>query len=404
MWHWKIWDRTLNRLIITRMEGRILTVLTEGSRAVQMELEEENASSLGNIYVGKVKNIAKNINSAFVEFQDGHMAYYSLSDNPVHNFASPGRKGSLKVGDDIIIQISGDGVKSKDPVATARLSFTGRYCVLTCGRSQITFSSKISSQPWKQMIRQKLELCREDSFGVIVRTNAWDVSPEVILKELEVLKEQFHKVMAEGAYRTGKSLLFQAPLPYIGRLRDTYSQSMEEILTDDPEIFQQVKEYLSVYQKEDLEKLRLYSDPMVSLSKVYQLEKAMEEALSRHVWLRSGGYLVIEPTESMTVIDVNTGKYSGKKNLHDTIMKINLEAAEEISRQLRLRNLSGIIVIDFIDMESQEDRALLLKTLSAYCLRDPVKTTVVDITKLNLVEITRKKIRRPLYEQAGKRR
>ena len=179
---------------------------------------------------------------------------------------------------------------------------------------------------------------------------------------------------------------------------------MEEILTDDPEIYGQIKEYLSVYQREDLEKLRLYSDPMVSLGKVYQLEKAMEEALSRHVWLRSGGYLVIDPTESMTVIDVNTGKYTGRKNLHDTIMKINLEAAGEISRQLRLRNLSGIIVVDFIDMESEEDKKLLLKTLSAYCLADPVKTTVVDITKLNLVEITRKKIRRPLYEQAGKRR
>lgn len=394
----------MNRLMITRMEGRILTVLSEDSRAVQMELDEEDASSLGNIYIGKVKNIAKNINSAFVEFGDRQMAYYSLSDNPVHNFVSANHQGSLKVGDDIIIQISRDAVKSKDPVATSNLSFTGRYCVLTCGKNLITFSSKISSQPWKQMIRQRLEPYKEDSFGVIVRTNAWDASPEMILEELELLKSQFHKVMEAGAYRTGGSLIFKAPLPYIGHLRDTYSQSMEEILTDDPEMFRQMKEYLSVYQKEDLEKLRLYSDPMVSLSKVYQLEKAVEEALSRHVWLRSGGYLVIDLTESMTVIDVNTGKYSGRKNLHDTIMKINLEAAQEISRQIRLRNLSGIIVVDFIDMESDEDKKLLLKTLSAYCLRDPVKTTVVDITKLNLVEITRKKIRRPFYEQAGRRR
>lgn len=394
----------MNRLMITRMEGRILTVLSEDSRAVQMELDEEDASGLGNIYIGKVKNIAKNINSAFVEFGDRQMAYYSLSDNPVHNFASANHQGTLKVGDDIIIQISRDAVKSKDPVATSNLSFTGRYCVLTCGKNQITFSSKISSQPWKQMIRQRLEPCKEDSFGVIVRTNAWDASPEMILEELDLLKSQFYKVMEAGTYRTNGSLIFKAPLPYIGHLRDAYSQSMEEILTDDPEIYRQIKEYLSVYQKEDLEKLRLYSDPMVSLSKVYQLEKAVEEALSRHVWLRSGGYLVIDPTESMTVIDVNTGKYSGRKNIHDTIMKINLEAAQEISRQIRLRNLSGIIVVDFIDMESDQDKKLLLKTLSAYCLRDPVKTTVVDITKLNLVEITRKKIRRPFYEQAGRRR
>lgn len=404
MRHWKIWDRTLNKLIITRMEGRIMTALFQDSRPIQMDMEEEDAQSLGNIYVGKVKNIAKNINSAFVEFKDRQMAYYSLSDNPVHNFVVPGRKGSLKVGDDIIIQIAREAVKSKDPVATANLSFTGRYCVLTCRKSQLTFSSKISSQSWKQMIRQRLEPHKEEGFGVIVRTNAWDASPEAIEEELELLKNKFHKVMEEGEHRTSGSLIFQAEKPYIARLKDTYSWNMEEILTDDPEIFGQVKEYLSVYQKEDLEKLRLYSDPMVSLNKVYQLEKAVEEALSRHVWLRSGGYLVIDPVESMTVIDVNTGKYSGNKNLHDTIMKINLEAAEEISHQLRLRNLSGIIVIDFIDMESQEDRKLLLKTLSAYCSRDPVKTTVVDITKLNLVEVTRKKIRRPFYEQAGRRR
>lgn len=389
----------MNKLIVTPIEHRILTVLMEDSRVIQMDFDQEGALILGSIYVGKVKNIAKNINSAFVEFGDRQMAYYSLSDNPVHNFTLPGHKGNLKVGDEIIIQISGEGVKTKDPVATANLSFTGRYCVLTCNRKQITFSSKIGSQPWKEMIRQRLTPYKEDSFGIIIRTNAWDASPEAIIEELELLKAQYHKVMELGCHRTSGSLIFQALPPYVGRLRDTYSYHMEEVLTDSPAIFEQLKEYLSLHQKEDLEKLRLYRDPMVSLSKVYQLEKAMEEATARHVWLRSGGYLVIEPTESMTVIDVNTGKYSGRKNFHDTIVKINLEAAEEVSRQIRLRNLSGIIVVDFIDMESEEDKKLLLKTLSAYCARDPVKTTVVDITKLNLVEITRKKIRKPFYEQ-----
>ena len=117
------------------------------------------------------------------------------------------------------------------------------------------------------------------------------------------------------------------------------------------------------------------------------------------MWLKSGGYLVIEPTEAMTVIDVNTGKYTGKKNKRDTILKINLEAAAEISHQMRLRNFSGIILVDFIDMEEKEDQELLMKTLAVQCARDPVKTTVVDMTRLNLVEITRKKIRKPLHEQ-----
>ena len=138
---------------------------------------------------------------------------------------------------------------------------------------------------------------------------------------------------------------------------------------------------------------------MLPLAKLYQIDKAMEEALSTHVWLKSGGYLVIEPTETMTVIDVNSGKYTGKKNKRDTILKINLEAVAEISHQMRLRNLSGIILVDFIDMEEKEDQELLMKTLAVQCARDPVKTTVVDMTRLNLVEITRKKIRKPLHEQ-----
>jgi len=386
------------------MEEGILTALTEDSRIVQLEMEEEGKSLLGNIYIGKVKNIAKNINSAFIDIGGGQMAYYSLTDNPVHHFTDPGRKGALRVGDEIIVQVSKDAVKTKDPVVTGVLSFTGRYCVLTAGKNHISFSSKIASHSWKQELRPLLEEEKEEGFGLIVRTNAWNVPAGRILEELRQLKQQYYAMMETASYRTCGSLLKENEPPYISRLRDTYSESMEEILTDDQEIFRQLTDYLSIHQPDDGNKLRLYQDPMVSMAKLYQLEKAMDEALASHVWLRSGGYLVIEPTEAMTVIDVNTGKYSGKKNLHDTIMKINLEAAEEISRQLRLRNLSGIIIVDFIDMEEEEDQKLLVKTLSAYCSRDPVKTTVVDITRLNLVEITRKKIRKPFYEQMGRRR
>lgn len=361
----------MNRLIITRMENRILTALAEDSRIIQLDMEEEGQSLLGNIYIAKVKNIAKNINSAFVDIGNGQMAYYSLTDNKEHHFTIPGRKGSLKIGDEILVQVSKDAVKTKDPVVTGNLSFTGRYCVLTAGKNQISFSSKIASQSWKQQIRPLLEEEKEEGFGLIIRTNAWDASLEQIITELKQLKQQYRTIMETASFRTCGSLLLENEPPYISRLRDTYAEAMEEILTDDTEIHEHLTRYLTMHQPEDLGKLRLYSDSMVSMTKLYQLEKAVEDALSSHVWLRSGGYLVIEPTEAMTVIDVNTGKYSGKKNLHDTIMKINLEAAEEISRQMRLRNLSGIIIVDFIDMEEEEDQKLLVKTLSAYCSRDP---------------------------------
>ena len=170
-------------------------------------------------------------------------------------------------------------------------------------------------------------------------------------------------------------------------------------MTDDEELYQELQAYLKESQPEDLDKLRWYQDPLLPLKSLYRLNRAVEEATSPRVWLKSGGYLVIEPTEALVVIDVNTGKYAEKKTMSETILKINLEAAREIGRQLRLRNLSGIIIIDFIDMKEEEHRRQLLKELEEVVRRDPIKTTVVEITRLNLVELTRKKLHRPLYEQ-----
>ena len=244
----------------------------------------------------------------------------------------------------------------------------------------------------------------EEDFGVIVRTNAQDAPEERILEELRFLKEQYRQVLAASRFRVSGSLLYEAEPFCRARLRDVYGQDLEAIVTDQPDIYEDLREYLSRHQPEALPLLRLYQDPLVSLDKVYQLEKALDEALSPRVWLKSGGYLVIEPTEALTVIDVNTGKYAGKKNQQETIKKINLEAARETARQLRLRNLSGIILVDFIDMETAKDQEELLSVLSACCFQDPIKTTVVDMTRLNLVELTRKKVRKPLYEQIGRRR
>ena len=175
----------------------------------------------------------------------------------------------------------------------------------------------------------------------------------------------------------------------------------DEIVTDQTDLFEELKRYLGEYQKEDLGKLRFYEDRLLPLSKLYSLNTVMERALSRQVWLKSGGYLVIDPTEAMTVIDVNTGKYSGKKNSAETIRMINLEAAEEIGRQMSLRNLSGIILVDFIDMDKKENREELLERMREICRRDPIRTTVVDMTALNLMEITRKKLKKPLMEMAA---
>ncbi|HHT97215.1 MAG TPA: ribonuclease E/G, partial [Clostridiales bacterium] len=170
--------------------------------------------------------------------------------------------------------------------------------------------------------------------------------------------------------------------------------------TDDAEIYNKIHDYLSVYQKEDLIKLGLYKDDLLSLNSFYGVKTKLENALKPTVWLKSGASIIIQHTEALTVIDVNTGKaIKGKKAAEETFLKINLEAAKEIAKQMRLRNLSGIIIIDFIDMKSKDDEQTLMKELEKHFRNDPTKTTLVSMTALGLVEITRKKIRKPLYEQ-----
>ena len=331
-------ENMLDKLIITALRGKTAAVLFKDGHAAQIDFEPEAAEEeTGVIFVGKVKNISKNINAAFVEYRPGVNGFYSLKENARPIYAD-GRTehGPLKAGDEILVQVARDAVKTKDPVVTANLSFTGHLCVLTAGKNQISFSSKIRSQEWKDQMKALLEPEKEDEFGIIVRTNAAEAEPEAVIGELRQLKIQYHQILENGAHRTCYSKLYEAYPSYINRIRDTYITSMEEIVTDDKEIYGQLKQYLHENQPEDENRLRLYEDAMLPLAKLYQIDKAMEEALSTHVWLKSGGYLVIEPTEAMTVIDVNTGKNTDKKTASETYLKTNLEAAEEIAVQLRL--------------------------------------------------------------------
>lgn len=390
----------MNKLIITRWNGCIITLLQSGKETLQIDMEpEEGHSFLGNIYIGKVNNIVKNINAAFVDIGNGQMGYLSLADSSVHFADGRPYVGRLRQGDEILVQVERDAVKTKAPVLTGNLNLTGRYFVLTSGKKQIGFSSKIQDSAWKHQMKEYLEGMKED-WGIIVRTNAYSVPMEALNQELMQLKDKLNGILTHAGHRTCYSLLYSSAPSYLGGLRDSFRSSLESVITDEPDIYGAVKEYLTEHQKEDLHLLAYYEDSLLPLKKLYRIEKTVKEALGKKVWMKSGGYLVIEPTEALVVIDVNTGKYSGKKALRETIMKINLEAAGEIAHQIRLRNLSGIIVIDFIDMDNEEDKKILLKRLEEIVSRDPVKTTVVEITKLNLVELTRKKIRKPLYEQA----
>ena len=181
-------------------------------------------------------------------------------------------------------------------------------------------------------------------------------------------------------------------------LKNVPQEGLSEIIVEDEELYEDTKQYIQMYQPEDLEKLRLYKDQVLPLYKLYNLEKQMEKALKERVWMKSGAYLVIQPTEALTVIDVNTGKCIDKKKDDEAYLKINKEAAKEVAKQIRLRNLTGIILIDFINLSSKEFTDELLNYFEKELKKDPVATTLVDITKLQLVEVTRKKVRKPLHE------
>lgn len=386
----------MNKLIITRWNGRLLTALFDGKQALEIGLEEER-SILGNIYIGKVKNIVKNLNSAFVDYGENQTGYYSLTDNPVSLHAD-GSVRSLKAGDEIVVQVAKDAVRTKDPVLTANLNFTGKYAVLTAQKSQIGFSGKIADKEWKERLKPQLEAVTDGQAGVIVRTNAYG-EEDALLKEIQYLIGLYRSILEKARYRTRYSLLYEAEPEYLNVLRSCPDGSLDEIITDEDMVYETVKQFLNLYNSDEMIKIRKYNDSMITLSRLYSLQTILEQACQKRVWLKSGGYLIIEPTEAMVVIDVNTGKYTGKKSLQDTIRMTNLEAAEEICHQLRLRNLSGIIMVDFIDMKTDEDKELLLSTLRRHASKDPIKVHVVDMTQLNLVEMTRKKGKKPLWEQ-----
>ena len=375
----------------------------EEQKVLELRLEPADQKSiLGNIYVGQVENLASNIRAAFVRFGDGKKGYLPLSEGENAIFTS-GRKGgvSLRPGDELLVQVSRDAMKGKLAALTTNLNFTGKYLVLTTGNKKIGFSAKLSREetaPARKWLTSEME-DHERGYGLIVRTNAADAPKEEFLYELEYLKKLYQKVAVTGRNRTCYSLLYEAEPFYLAAVRDIYSRDLEEIVTDIPEIYQRISEYLVDFMPQEQEKLRLYNDSLLPLYKLCRLETALEEIRREKIWLNSGGFLVIQQTEAFVSIDVNSGKYTAKKKAEETYRKINLEAAREIARQLRLRNLSGIILIDFINMENPDHRDELFHVRQKYLSRDPVKRRAVDITPLHILEMTRKKIRRPVTEE-----
>ncbi|MCR5685771.1 MAG: ribonuclease E/G [Lachnospiraceae bacterium] len=392
-----------SKLIFLKEDNRIITGLVdeEGLAEVQVDRLDED-SILGNIYLGKVKNIVKNINSAFVEIEGQKMCYLALSDVKAPVMASTDHPGKLRVGDELIVQVTRESTRNKAPLATSAFSLAGKYVVLVHGRKAIGISQKIRDEERRKRLKELIKPFLGDSFAFIVRTNAETAPDQVLEREVSRLVDEYRQIVEFGVHWTCFSKLYSTPPAFIWEIRDSYSEDIEEIKTDNEWIHKQLADYLEEFQPEDMGKLKLYKDDSYSLSKLYGIPDKIEKALQDRVWLSSGAYLVIQPTEALIAIDVNSGKaIAGKTAPEETFLAVNMEAAGEIARQLRLRNLSGMILIDFIDMENEEHKKQLMKYLAGLLAKDRIPAKVVDMTQLGLVEVTRKKIRKPLYEQVA---
>lgn len=398
------------KLVITKLNlpdiaSAQVAVLYDNNKPMYIDMfYDDEPFIVGNIYVAHVNDIVKNINAAFVEYSPNKKAYLSLENTDNTFFINKKNTRKICQGDSVLVQIKKEPIKTKDAVCSTILEFSSNYVVLTYGAMGINVSTKIKNNSLRQLL---LEYCKEvigtlsynkdiygmlteeifyniiKNTGVIIRTQAQDITDYSCLKE-DIIN-QFNRLFScfnKALYSKGRTCLYSNDNPVVSVIG---KYKPEEIVTDNVDIEKQLKEHNI--------NANLYEDSLLPLYKLYNLEGLLNEVNSRKVWLKSGAYLIIDYTEAMTVIDVNTGKCDKGKNKEETILRINIEAAIEAMRQIKLRNISGIIIIDFIDMEQDASNEELLSQLIREAKNDIIKTSIMGLTRLNLVEITRKKIR-----------
>ena len=376
-------------------------------------LDEE--SLLGNLYIGRVENVVKNLNAAFIRISPEQICYYSMDDykNPLFTKKVSVKK-PLVEGEELVVQVTREALKTKEPAVTTNLNFTGKYAVLTTENQRIGISAKLSKTD-RERLKSLAETIEHPDFGLILRTNAKDATDEEILAEIQGLAEEWQNLKETAKHKTCYSCLKKEPPAHLKEIVNLPTSSVNELITDDRNVFLKLCSNFGITEDDLWTKgsvsvpidevnvtetltLRYYHDSLLSLSSLYSVKSSVEKAIAEKVWLNSGAYLIIQPTEAMTVIDVNTGKNVAKKDIQENFLKINKEAAIEIAHQLRLRNLSGIIIVDFMNLASKEAEAELMSTFRAALKNDPVPTQLIDMTKLGLVEVTRKKVRKSLPE------
>ena len=371
-----------------------VAILEDGAlQAVEME-RSSHAHLVGNIYKGRVQNVLPGMQAAFVDIGSEKNAFLYIGDGKTHDPMRAGdRPARIHVGQSLPVQITKDAYGTKGPRATTHITLPGRTVVLLPTAAYIALSHRIEDEAERERLHAIAERVCPEGMGLLVRTAAVHCAEEAIAADVRQLVRLWQVILARYELaRKGASLLYRDADLLIRIVRDSFSEEVDELIVDDREAFSRVSELVAALSPDLLPRMRLHS-ARAPLFAAYGVEKEIEKLGAREVELKNGGFLVIDKTEALTAIDVNTGKYVGKTNLAETVYRTNLEAAEEIVKQIRLRDIGGIIIIDFIDMEREEHRESLLAHLRELASRDRTKTNVVDITGLGLVEITRKKSR-----------
>jgi len=388
-------DRTTH---IGVLEGRSLVEHYVGS------LEPDDTAIDGNIYLGKVQNVLPGMEAAFIDIgtpKNGVLYRGDVAFDP-HDVeeSHPRIERLLKNGQSVLVQVTKNPIGAKGARLTQEVSLAGRFVVMVPGQPETYGISKRLPDDERKRLRRVLEGLRPPDAGLIVRTAAEGATDVELRRDVERLRAQWEQISKVAARAKAPSLVYQEPTLVVRVIREEFTKEYRGVVIDDRDLYEEVRGYVEAIAPELAERVEYY-DPEeegLPLYERFHVQEQLLKALDRKVWLPSGGSLIVESTEALTVIDVNTGKNVGRTNLEETVYRNNLEAAEEVARQLRLRDIGGIIVIDFIDMEIRKNRDDVIRAFRDALARDKTRTQVFDISELGLVEMTRKRISEGLVE------
>ncbi|GAA0101194.1 Rne/Rng family ribonuclease [Paraclostridium bifermentans] len=365
-----------NIVIESLVNSQKVAVLEDGKLS-ELFIESNSSKNVSNIYRGIVKKALKGIEAYFVDIGSDKLAYLSMKKNE-----------EIKCGQDILVQVNKEAIGTKGAKLNTEISFAGRYLVYIPSNDRLTISNKIKLEKERFRLKKIVQGVDEEFTGII-RTEAVGCSKEEIEQDIFDLKEKYNRVLKEYKLGIGPKLLYK-DLDFASKyVKDNVNDSVLKIIVNNNDKYEELKNILGHIDKNYKDKLLLENNKDVF--DLHSVQSQIDKCLNRKVWLKSGGYLIIDKTEALTVIDVNTGKFTGNSNLEETIYQTNLEAAIEISKLLRIRDIAGIIIVDFIDMQKNEYKKNLLEVLSKETDKDRRKTNVMGMTKLGLVEIARRR-------------